>query len=144
MDITIRIDRSLPVSIHHQVRGQIEYAIITGELKPGELMPSVRSLAQRLGVAPATVLQAYRELAREGLLHARVGVGTFVSNALISKNTNIIHLTTKLAEIIDAAIIQARSEGFTSAEIGRAVFARLAAEVGLPKEVNLGLVGVAE
>jgi len=142
--MNIRIDRSLPVSIHHQVRGQIQYAIITGELKRGELMPSVRSLAERLGVAPATVLQAYQELAREGLLHARAGVGTFVANALMPKTTNTTHLTTKLAEIIDAAIIQARSEGFTNAEIGRAVFARLAAEVEPRKEVNLGLVGVAE
>lgn len=107
-------------------------------------MPSVRSLAERLGVAPTTVLQAYRELAREGLLHARAGVGTCVAKALIPGNTNTIHLTTKLGEIIDAAIIQARSEGFTSAEIGRVVFARLAAEVEPRREVELGLVGVAE
>jgi len=60
--VKVRIDRSLPVSIHDQVKGQIQYAIITGKLKPGELLPSVRGLAERLGVAPATVSQVYREL----------------------------------------------------------------------------------
>jgi len=140
----VRIDRSLPVSIHDQVKGQIQYAIITGKLKPGELLPSVRGLAERLGVAPATVGQVYRELGREGFLCARAGSGTCVAEAFTLEGAGMGYPSSKLAELIDAAISQARSEGFTDAEIGRTVFARLAASGWLRQEVTLGLIGVAE
>jgi GntR family transcriptional regulator len=49
-----------------------------GDLAPGELLPSVRQLAGKLRLNPGTVVQAYRELERTGLVELRQGSGTFV------------------------------------------------------------------
>jgi GntR family transcriptional regulator len=52
--------------------------IASGELHPGDSLPSVRQLATQLRINPATVVQAYRELEAEGLVSTRQGAGTFV------------------------------------------------------------------
>ena len=57
---------------------RIRVAIAAGELNEGHHLPSVRQLAATLRVNPATVVQAYRELEREGFLELRHGAGTFV------------------------------------------------------------------
>ena len=75
----LSIDRDLPVPLGVQLRGLIEYGIIGGELVPGARLPSVRELADELGVAPMTVSQVYRELQDGGLIEARAGLGTFVT-----------------------------------------------------------------
>jgi len=76
----LSVDRDLPVPLGVQLRGLIEYGIACGELLPGARLPSVRELADELGVAPMTVSQVYRELKDGGLIEARAGLGTFVSD----------------------------------------------------------------
>jgi DNA-binding transcriptional regulator YhcF (GntR family) len=78
MDLTLRIDRALNVPVTSQLRGQIEYGIAFGDIVPGARLPSVRELAEHLGIAPVTVSQVYRELQDKDLLETRVGRGTFV------------------------------------------------------------------
>lgn len=78
VSIRIRIDRNLSVPVSIQLRGQIEYGVAFGEIAAGEALPSVRDLAERLGIAPVTVGHVYRELQEKGLLETRVGRGTFV------------------------------------------------------------------
>ena len=53
-------------------------AVAAGELSPGDSLPSVRVLARDLRVNPATVSQAYRDLAADGFVEKRHGQGTFV------------------------------------------------------------------
>ena len=72
------IDPRRPVPLWEQIAARVRVAIAAGELRPGEPLPSVRELARRLRVNPATVAQAYRELAREGFVETRHGAGTFV------------------------------------------------------------------
>jgi len=57
----------------------VEQAIEAKELKPNDKMPTVRDLAWQLKVTPGTVARAYQRLTDKGVLHARVGSGTFVS-----------------------------------------------------------------
>ncbi|MBX3173179.1 MAG: GntR family transcriptional regulator [Gemmatimonadaceae bacterium] len=73
------VDPRSPTPIYAQIADRIRVAVAAGELAPGQDLPSVRSLASRLRVNPATVVQAYRELQREGLVELRQGSGTFVS-----------------------------------------------------------------
>lgn len=73
------IDRDLPVALGAQVRGMIEYGVVSGELVPGERLPSVRELAETLGVAPMTIAQVYRDLRDAGLIETRPSLGTFVA-----------------------------------------------------------------
>jgi GntR family transcriptional regulator len=73
-----RIDPRSPTPLYEQIAGRIRVAIAAGELAEGAHLPSVRQLAATLRVNPATVVQAYRELEREGFVELRHGAGTFI------------------------------------------------------------------
>jgi len=68
-----------PRSIGRQITDGIRMAIASGELPVGAQLPSVRGLALQLTINPKTVAKAYDELASEGWLHARQGLGLFVA-----------------------------------------------------------------
>ncbi len=75
-----------PDPMYQQVLDQIKDAIATGELKPDELLPSIRELALALGVSVITIKRAYQELESEGLIRTRRGLGSFV----ISVDQNVL------------------------------------------------------
>ncbi|WP_192498721.1 GntR family transcriptional regulator [Ornithinimicrobium pratense] len=62
-----------------QVRRQLAEQIRSGQLSPGDRLPTVRRLAGDLEIAPNTVARAYRELETEGLIQGRGRAGTYVS-----------------------------------------------------------------
>ena len=64
--------------IYRQIRERIIAMILDGLLGPGEALPSVRSVAAETRVNPLTVLKAYQQLAGEGLVEKRRGLGMFV------------------------------------------------------------------
>lgn len=72
------IDPRSPNPLWGQIAARVRVAIAAGELQPGEALPSVRELARRLRVNPATVAQAYKDLALEGFVETRHGAGTFI------------------------------------------------------------------
>lgn len=67
--------------VYRQIRDGIVAGIIDGRWGPGDLLPSVRSLAAERSVNPLTVAKAYQELQAAGLVEARKGVGLFVTPA---------------------------------------------------------------
>ncbi len=73
-----QIDPRSPTPLYDQIASRIRVAVAAGDLRPGEPLPSVRQLAGRLRVNPATVVQAYRTLESEGFVEMRQGSGTFV------------------------------------------------------------------
>lgn len=75
----IRIDDSAAVSIYEQIIGQIQEAVATGQLRPGDRLPTVRQLADDLDIAPGTVARAYGELERLGILVTEGARGTRVA-----------------------------------------------------------------
>ncbi len=66
------------VPVYQQVIDQIEAHVRAGDLEPGERLPTIRALAQQLGVHRDTISQAYEALARAGLIESTVGRGSFV------------------------------------------------------------------
>ncbi|WP_214466789.1 GntR family transcriptional regulator [Microbacterium flavescens] len=77
----ITIDPASPIAPFEQLRGGLLEAISSGELAAGQRLPTVRRLAEDLGVAPGTVARAYRELEASGVIETRGRNGTFVSFA---------------------------------------------------------------
>jgi DNA-binding transcriptional regulator YhcF (GntR family) len=75
----ITIDSASPVPPFEQLRGGLVDAISSGELPAGQRLPTVRRLAEDLGLAPGTVARAYRELEASGVIETRGRNGTFVS-----------------------------------------------------------------
>lgn len=118
----IRIDRSLPIAVSAQLKGQIEFGIISGAILPGTRLPSIRELAASEGVAHVTVSHVYRELTREGLIRVRPGHGTFVAGDGEGNRTDL----TMLQRLVDGMVGQAMAHGFTPAQINRMFGARLA------------------
>ena len=68
-----------PRPISRQIVDAIRMKVATGELALGAQLPSVRGLAQQLAINPNTVAKAYAELANEGWLESRQGLGLFVA-----------------------------------------------------------------
>ena len=65
--------------IYTQLISQIKFAIVSGELPPGERMSTVRDLAAEAGVNPNTMQRAFQELEREGLVFSQRSSGRFVT-----------------------------------------------------------------
>ena len=72
------IDPRSPTPLYEQIAARIRVAVAAGDLRPNDSLPSVRALARDLRVNPATVVQAYRDLAADGFVEMRHGQGTFV------------------------------------------------------------------
>ncbi len=72
------IDPRSPTPLYEQIAARVRVAIASGELSPGDTLPSMRQLARQLRVNPATVVQSYRDLASDGFVETRHGQGTFV------------------------------------------------------------------
>lgn len=65
--------------IYEQIVAQIKRRIVSGELAPGEMLPSIRALAKDLRISVITTKRAYEELEREGLIVTAAGRGSFVA-----------------------------------------------------------------
>ncbi len=76
------IDSRSGVPIYVQLVAQVRHAVEVGGLGPGEKLPTVRGLAEELAIAPNTIVKAYNELQREGLVESRPGVGTVVAEGV--------------------------------------------------------------
>ena len=76
----LRIEKGSAVPISRQIADQIATQCVSGGLRPGERIPSVRELARELAVNQNTVLRVYDRLCGEGLLEMRHGQGTFVAD----------------------------------------------------------------
>ncbi len=78
--VRITIDRGADRPASAQIVRQIRAAVDAGRLVPGERIPTVRALADRLDVVPNTAAKAYRELEEGGYLQGRGRAGTFVAD----------------------------------------------------------------
>src|SRR5258706_12094515 len=74
----IQLDRNIGLPLYRQICQKLREAILSGELAEGIRLPTERSLASELGVNRTTVMNAYNELASEGLIEGHVGRGTLV------------------------------------------------------------------
>ncbi|WP_226367064.1 GntR family transcriptional regulator [Pseudonocardia sp. ICBG162] len=77
-----RIERRSGVPTYLQIVNQVTQALRLGALAPGDRLPTAKAVVDQTAVNPNTVLKAYRELERQGLVEPRPGAGTFVTQSL--------------------------------------------------------------
>jgi GntR family transcriptional regulator len=82
MMIEFDLDERSGVATYLQLVQQVHDALRLGLLEPGERLPTAAQVVARLAINPNTVLKAYRDLEREGLVRGRPGQGTFVVASL--------------------------------------------------------------
>ena len=75
----IRLNYRDASPIYEQIKNGLKRLIVTGVMKEGDKLPSVRSLATELAINPNTIQKAYRELEAEGYVYTVAGKGTFVA-----------------------------------------------------------------
>lgn len=80
--IEFRLDPASGVATYLQLVQQVHQALRLGLLEPGDRLPTAQQVVGALAINPNTVLKAYRDLEREGLVQARPGLGTFVVGRL--------------------------------------------------------------
>jgi DNA-binding GntR family transcriptional regulator len=96
-ELTVDLDRSSPVPLYYQVSRQIEAAIDTGELAPGDRLENEISLADRWGLSRPTMRRAIQELVDKGLLVRRRGIGTQVVHGRVKRPMDLTSLFDDLA-----------------------------------------------
>lgn len=78
VSVNILISNSSKKPIYEQITEQIKEEVINGQLKPGDMLPSMRSLAKSLRISVITTQKAYEDLQRDGYVETVAGKGTFV------------------------------------------------------------------
>lgn len=99
----IIISNSSDEPIYEQITKQIKEQILKGELKEGDLLPSIRGLARDLQISVITTKRAYEELEREGFIETVQGKGSFVAgqNRELIKEKKLNIIEEKLSKVVE-------------------------------------------
>ena len=111
----MKILQNSGVPIYQQIAEQLKEDIMSGKLKQGEYLPSIRGLAKDLKISVITTMKAYEQLAEEGLVTAAQGKGFYV-NAQDSDMLKEQHLR-KVEASLNQAIAAARIAGISDKEL---------------------------
>ena len=113
--IEFHLDPRSGVAPYLQLVQQVRQALLLGLLAEGDQLPTVKQVVAKIAINPNTVLKAYRDLEREGLVAPKPGVGTFVTKTLGQPASLTAHepLRRELARWLSAA----RAAGLAEAEI---------------------------
>ena len=113
MDIIISNSSNDPIYL--QIVNQIKAMIMSGELSPGEALPSMRNLAMQMRVSLITTKRAYEELERDGFIETYTGKGSFVKaqNEELLREENL----RQTEEFLQKAVQKAKMSGITFKEL---------------------------
>ncbi|WP_195267299.1 GntR family transcriptional regulator [Eubacterium sp. 1001713B170207_170306_E7] len=113
MDIIISNSSGKP--IYEQITTQIKNKIITGELRPGDALPSMRVLAKELRISVITTKRAYADLEQDGFIETAPGKGSFVAQ----KNTEFIREENyrQIQELLEQAVALSQGCGLSLSEL---------------------------
>jgi DNA-binding transcriptional regulator YhcF (GntR family) len=106
------LSKNSAASLRDQLGTQLTLGVISGDLKPGEKLPSVRELARRHEIHSNTVSAAYRDVEARGWLEVRKGSGVYVRD-LRQPTTE----KSSLVELIEGFLEETRRRGFSAAEV---------------------------
>jgi DNA-binding transcriptional regulator YhcF (GntR family) len=114
-----QIDPRSPTPLYSQIATRLKLAVAAGELAAGDALPSVRQLAARLRVNPATVVQAYRDLETEGFVEMRHGAGTFVREVHSERRAS--ERATQAVALVRRMLAEAGRVGLSTEELTAAI-----------------------
>jgi len=113
--INFSLDAVNGAPIYRQIIQQIEYAILSGRIKSGDKLPTIRSLAVDLKTNPNTIARAYNELEIRGILETQVGSGTYISDKKPVMEDD--SLNRKIREVLIRFIHEMRDLGVENKEL---------------------------
>lgn len=113
------VDPRSPTPLYAQIAARVRVAIAAGELRPGDGLPSVRQLAAKLRINPATVVQAYRELESDGLVATRQGAGSVVQD--VASDRKAREREQEARRLVRELLANAGSLGISAADLRAAI-----------------------
>ena len=122
--IRFSLDQSEGAPIYRQIIQQIEHAILSGRMRPGDRLPTIRSLAVELKTNPNTIAKAYGELEIRGILATQVGSGTYIADKKPVMEDAIYgddSLNRKIRELVGRFIRDMRDLGVEKRELSRII-----------------------
>ena len=121
--MNFRLNPSSGNPLYLQLIEQVRHAVETGVLQDGDLMPSIRALAEELVISHNTIAKAYMELQHEGLLELRHGSGAYISapRSAKARSAKLLKAQTRVRDIVE----DLRNDGFSAEEIRRLFEAQL-------------------
>ena len=111
----IRLNPSSGTPLYLQLLEHLKHSIETGAIRAGEQLPSVRKMAEDLVINPNTVVRAYRDLERDGIVVLKHGSGVFVRESVVPRTD----LMKKAEPILRSAVDRLESLDLTEEEIRR-------------------------
>jgi molybdate-binding protein/DNA-binding transcriptional regulator YhcF (GntR family) len=123
--LDINLDETAQSPLYRQIAEQIRQHIATNRLQPGEHLPTIRQLASDLQLNPNTIVRAYLELEKEGIIVSRRGAGTIVSTKSGDPKF-LIQRQRRLSNVVSSNIIEALSLGYSPEELDAAFHIHLA------------------
>ncbi len=113
--LKIIISNQSELPFYAKVREQIKEQILNGQIKEGEVLPSIRSMAKDLGVSVITTTRAYSDLEQEGFIATMQGKGSVV----LSKDNNMLkeQFLMRIEQGIETAVESAKQIGMTKTEV---------------------------
>ena len=109
----ITVDLRDRKQLYEQLIDNIRHLILSGEIKPGEKLPSVRNLAKDLGINPNTIQKAYNELERQGVIVTLPGRGSVVLTEMDDLRNKQLQ---KIEEMLTGIAREAEMTGITKEE----------------------------
>ncbi len=110
-----RLDGHSGVPVYRQLIDQVQGAIASGALRPGDQLPTVRLVAVELAINPNTVLRAYREMEIRGIVDTQQGTGTFIADR--QEAPSLEERERQLAQLVGEFVSRAGSAGLTVNEL---------------------------
>ena len=114
-----RLDAASGVPVYRQLIDQVQGALASGSLKPGQQLPTVRQLAVDLAINPNTVTRAYREMEIRGMVDTQQGSGTFIAKKKVEYSKG--ERERQLAQLVGEFVSRAGSAGFTVEQLMKAL-----------------------
>jgi GntR family transcriptional regulator len=116
--IPFRLNFQPGVSLYEQVVYAAKRAVVSGQLRPGEPFPSVRTLGRELKINPNTAHKVITQLIAEGILEVRVGLGTVVAQPAASTAAERSRL---LKGELEQLVVEAKKFGLELEDVQRAL-----------------------
>ena len=116
------------VAVYVQIDSLVQFAVASGQLKPGDQLPSMHELAEKVGVNQNTVAKSYRDLEVMGVIYTRRGMGVFISKGAEARCREqcLRRIVSRLHEVV----CEAKAAGMSAREIKDACKESYASDAG--------------
>jgi GntR family transcriptional regulator len=121
--VRFSLDSASGAPVYRQIIQQIEYAILSGRMRPGDRLPTIRALAVELKINPNTIARAYGELEIRGILATQVGSGTYISDKKPAAEDSepTLRLNRKIQEVLGRFMQEMKELGVDKKELVKLV-----------------------